>query len=239
MHQQIQSNDIIVKKCICLESITLPKNQIEGIYDMYKKVPYVKSLKNGDLVVPISRSNADSCPTAETLKKTINSNDKKIKYYEKERVLPLVSKCVQFYGDKIIVPGLKGQFPVNADIQAFRGWSDCIAYAYHWNGLGRWLQIHIEQGFHQHANINQEVWNTLNYMCRQRNTIVHGRITRDNIQELINSAPYLTNEQTQYNFDYVDAVRCLAVALTALPENIFAMPAEYELASLLNFSIFY
>lgn len=229
---QSQPNNINLVQCIYEEPVTLLKNRIGSVYSVYKKsnIVGINKLQRDDLVVVADETNNGQCSTAKKLRDIIARKDQEINHLKEDRILPLVSKCVHFYGNKIIIPDLKRRFIQYPDIQRFRGWSDCIAYAYRNDGSGEWLQEHIYQVLEQRTDINRILWDALASICQERNRVIHGSITRDNIRELEASVSYWRKRQMPYTSDNKEAVRRLAAVLKALPNNLFDIPVEQELA---------
>jgi hypothetical protein len=231
MRRHQQPNDINLRRCVCLEAITVSKSEIEGIYEMYRRVEAVSKLGANGLLIRLQNTQDDPCTAARQLRATIAIKDEEIDKLKEDRVLPLVAKCVDFYGTMVIVRQLKTMYPQDNIINNFRGWADCTAYVYR-NNAGQWLQPVINQIIYADPNITG-VWDTLRFICERRNIAVHGPITQDAIQLLNDSLQYFQRYQTVYTANYVQAVQLLANALQTVPPHNFAVPGQYDLANLL------
>ncbi|CAF3694416.1 unnamed protein product [Rotaria socialis] len=229
-HQQ--PNNITLRRCVCIETMTVRKDQIEGMYEMYRRVQAVNKLRHNDLLIRLQNTQDDPCMATRQLSEIILLKDEEIDEMREDCVLPLVTKCVEFYGTNIIVPRLKEMYPQNDSIQNFRGWAHCCAYAYG-NNDEQWLQDDINQIINQNPHISG-VWDTLIYIRRRRSDAVHGPITKDDIESLNDSVQYFQRHQTAYTTNYIQAVQVLADVLQTMPPRLFAVPGQYDLANLLR-----
>ncbi|CAF3170966.1 unnamed protein product [Rotaria socialis] len=231
MANRQQPTSITLRRCVCVEAMTVPKNRIEGFYDMYRRVEAVDKLGTDGLLIRLQNTQDDSCTATRQLREIILAKDQEIDALREDRVLPLVAKCVEFYGTNVIVHQLKNIYPQNLTIQKFRGWTDCSAYAYQ-NNNGQWLQVDIDRIINENATISA-VWDTLIYIRRRRSDAVHGPITADDIPSLNDSVQYFQRYQTAYTANYGQAVQVLANALQTTPPRLLAVPGQYDLANLL------
>jgi len=200
-------------------------------YEMYTMTTKPRQLRPNDLVIRLQNTQHDPCTAATQLREIITFKDQKIDQLKEDRVLPLVAKCVQFYGTEVIVRQLKTRYLKNNTIQNFRGWSDCTTYAYQ-TKAGKWLQADIDQIINADPNITP-AWDTLRFMCQQRNKILHGKITEDDLQLLNDTAQYFQNHPNTYPIEYGTAVQSLANALDNVDRGLFAASDQYALANLL------
>ncbi|CAM2729900.1 unnamed protein product, partial [Rotaria socialis] len=215
-------NSITLRRCVCVETMTVPENQIEGMYEMYRRVQAVNKLGPNGLLIRLEDIQGDPYLDARYLREAILLKDQEIDKMREDCVLPLVSKCVEFYGTNVIVPRLKEMYPQNDSIQNFSGWADCCAYAYR-NNVVLWLQADINQIIDQNPNISG-VWNILKYIRKRRSDAVHGPITADDIESLNDSVQYFQRHQTAYTTNYIQAVQVLADVLQTMPPRLFAVP---------------
>lgn len=199
---------------------------------MYKRIRIVDQLKPNDVVIRLQNTQDSQCTTATQLREIITTQQKLIDDLKEDNVLPLVAKCVEFFGSEVIVRKLKAQFPDDDIIRDFRGWSDCVAYAYQ-NGDGKKLQKHIRKTMIKHPNIKPYTWQTLRFLYQKRNKLLHGKITKNDIELLNDSVRYFQKYKNKYTRNNVNAIRKLHAALKNLPNDSFAQPQEYDLANLL------
>ncbi|CAM4988872.1 unnamed protein product, partial [Rotaria socialis] len=218
MANRQQRDSIPLRRCVCFETMTVPTNQIEAVYGMYTRVRAVNKLRPNDILIPLQNTQDDPCTATRRLREIILAKDQEIEALREEGVLPLVAKCVEFYGTNIIVPKLKAEHPQNDSIQNFRGWAHCCAYAYG-NNDGQWLQDDINQIINQNPHISG-VWDTLIYIRRRRSDAVHGPITKDDIESLNDSVQYFQRHQTAYTTNYIQAVQVLADVLQTMPPRL-------------------